>query len=521
MDGVEPASREPAAASRQTPLPGRVPVRWLDSLCLCGLAVLVLATYAPVYTQTYLATDDYAITEGAPAGYFLACGRPLQGLAYRLLPRAPDSLDGFRLFRLVATLGVVALATLLWYRLARLIPDKLTRLLAVVAIAALPPLQIVVAWVCCWPFVFGALLAGLSACLVLDSGRATLQPLGDAFRLAAAAGLHVAALCVYQPAGMWFWTIVLIDALGAGTRSAGLWEPKQFRRMSIVLACGLAHIALYYLLIRGWQSAADVEMIGRGAATDDPLAKLVWFVNKPLVYGLSGWNLYQPFWFAFAAVPLLATGTGFAVRRQFLELRRRGCSARNAIGRVAAQAYWIAGLIPLAYLPNLAVAESAPSCRSEMALGTSLAVLLIWAVGVLIHRSHLSSVTRRFARCGAGLFCLAALIAARLNVVETIILPQQREYQFVVDSLDAQARPEVARIHMICPRGLVLSGRQRHDEFGIPSSATSWGAAGMLRIALRERGWQAPPQATFSAQPIDTHDKSVLVVDLTKVMSDQ
>ena len=70
---------------------------------------------------------------------------------------------------------------------------------------------------------------------------------------------------------------------------------------------------------------------------------------------------------------------------------------------------------------------------------------------------------------------------------------------------------------MICPSDLKLCRWQRHDEFGIPSSRTSWGASGMLRIALRQRGWDTPPPTTVSAQPVETQDDSVLVVDLNRL----
>ena len=100
-------------------------------------------------------------------------------------------------------------------------------------------------------------LVGLPGAELRAGTACGIRRFGHALRLASAAVLHVASLCVYQPAGMWFWTIVLIDdALGSGAFGDAFGKPNSSDAWSSgSSASGLSHIGLYYLLIRGWQFA--------------------------------------------------------------------------------------------------------------------------------------------------------------------------------------------------------------------------------------------------------------------------
>jgi hypothetical protein len=451
----------------------------------------------------------------------LSGGRPLQGALYHLMPRDMAS-PAACVLRLAATLGLVGLGGLLWRQLAAWTPASLPRLLLVCAVLALPTFQVAVGWLACWPSTLAALMAGCAAYLMLGPVGNTSSvannvslplslslspslPLNrpmrkSAPRVALAAVLNMAALCVYQPAAMWYWTVVLVALL-----SSNMAEPSARRRLASAVWAGGLHLVLYFCLVKGLQAYCDVTPVARGALATDIVGKLSWFVAKPLRNSLNAWNLFKPRWFGGVALAVIAAAGWLAIRE-----------ARSRQGNrwLILHAALIAGCVVLSYLPNLIVVESWASCRSTIALSGSVTLVGLAAGRTLCRRVAWSPGWLLSARLSAVAVCLLLLAVARWNVVETIIVPQQRERAQILAGLDAGLHDGIRRVHLVQPDPHQYSPRSEHDEFGLATTATNFGARALLELALQERVPQRALEISLGRAPHDTTDPAVLNLDL-------
>src|SRR5262249_49298756 len=147
---------------------------------------------------------------------------------------------------------------------------------------------------------------------------------------------------------------------------------------------------------------------GRSTLVHNFVGKIRWFWNQPLLNALNLFKLAPQWWLAAAVATVAAAGI------LLLHIRRRS----EALGFLGLAAVFV----PLAYLPNLVIAEEWASYRSLGALSALLAVYLwlglrgIGRTAVrLLARSRPALVTLRVAGLviWVGIVVTAVAVGAR------------------------------------------------------------------------------------------------------------
>jgi hypothetical protein len=187
-------------------------------------------------------------------------------------------------------------------------------------------------------------------------------------------------------------------------------------------------------------------------------------------------------------------------------------------------------LVPLAYAPGLLLEENWAAFRTQIALSTLFGLYFVVSV-VEIGRFTLERVSgaslsvRRSARLVTTATALAgvvlAVVAAHANLRHRFILPETRELEMIRSQLAAIPGKTVSRVAFRqatkYPEG---PGKANFDEFGFPSSATSWVPDPVVALVLREQGRLG---RTLSVEVIPTDapiPEGVPVVDMDSFEED-
>ena len=366
--------------------PAELPAPTIAALWpLAGIFLAALLAYYPAYSEAYLFSDDWVFaSEGSPADGFVPQGRPVLGLIFGLGPRLQDSLEPYRALRLVSVCGIAGLGCLLYGLLGWLLQERWQRLASRYCLIALPTFHVHSAFMACWSYAgpppWPALPCSPS-CEVgnLAGRRGCAFPGGRSRRDAGA------FLAVYQPAGMWPAAVLLafalrerppITAAADGASSGASNSGASHSRMRTLLrdrsaADRVASYFVLYKLLIAWGGAGSMR---RDGMASDWLGKLRWCAGDALWASLNCWDVYHPRWLGAAMAVLLGAGFMVYLRRRFAELRSSTASiaVMSMILRLSEPLLVVASLLTLSYLPNLAVAESYVTFRSQIVLSCAV-----------------------------------------------------------------------------------------------------------------------------------------------------
>jgi hypothetical protein len=431
-----------------------------------------LAAYLPAIVVPYAYMDDYFVLawrEGFDVGNFFktatSFGRPFHALSlWGAFSLAPD-IDSLRLVRLVGLLGVMLLAALLYYALRQAGFGRWLSTGVCVSVVSLASFQVYVSWAAVFEAPYVAILAGLASLRLRSAFR--LQGRAALIRCAEAAALLLCALLTYQPAAMFFWVFAAIDALRPSEPLA-----RATRKLGASLGVGAVAMFFAYAAVRVGVHFFGGATAGRTHLVHDFVGKVEWFWHEPVVNSLAMFGLVPTLSLALALAVLAGVG-------MLLLYAEAGWGAFGFLGLAA-------GLIPLSYLPNLAVAEQFASYRSIGALSTLLA-LYVWLGLWGIARSLTTFTARRGAKLVAARMVALAL-AALLSFVSLalIVLPLSH----VVDSgpasgvsLDSlRSSPELGTFTLLFVifAGVGLWGTGSSSSLSSPAVAI---ATGVLTVA--------------------------------------
>jgi hypothetical protein len=459
------------------------------------IALTVLGVFLPVVIVPYAFSDDYSIlwmaVSGEPGAYFgknildanAVGGRPVAGLLSTWFFSAAGTIDNLRFVRLVAVVGIAALALLLHWALVQSGIKPTIAALFAVLVCSLPAFQVYGSWAVLFDAPYAAILAG-GASLVADAAVDAPRRLARR-RIAGAFAMLLVALLMYQPAAMFFWVFLAVALIGAvrNMRRARrlAWTHFGLAAVALVVAFTATKLAVH-LIGKGSPNA------GRSSLTHDPLGKLGWFFRHPLYESLNLFDLTTSPWFAIFVAAIALAGI-------LLLLDREGVNSLLYVGIAAV-------LIPLSFLPSLVVSGELNVYRVQVALSSLLALYLcLGALGIwLTARDWLQGRAGDRTLVGAERLALAvavalvgtgAFVAAR-NVTTLVVEPQNTELRVL--------RSHVAALPLGAARiGFVQIGwnqgfatRLISDEF-VPSSARPWTGEGAVPLILREEG-RLPPQ---------------------------
>lgn len=525
--------------------------------------IAAFLAYLPVVVVPYAYADDYSLLgwrQGFTGDFFKTAtsfGRPLHALVLRAAFSLAPTIDALRFVRLVALLGVMLLAVFLYYALRSAEVDRWLAVAVCVTLVSLASIQVYVSWAAVFEAPYVAIVAGL-AWIRLRSGFG-LTRRAELVRGAEAAAILLLALLTYQPAAMFFWVFAAVDVLRAG-------QPLGRAARNLGAGIAVAAVAMFcaYAAVRIGTHFYGGPLSGRTNLVDDPVGKVRWFLHEPIVNGFGMFDLVSTTTVAVALAIVAAGGI----------VLLHADAGRSAFGFLGLAAI----LVPLSYLPNLAVAEDFASYRSIGALAAlltiyawlgllgvwrsprarlvvlpvaalvsfaalALAVVPLWrpekhvtlhtlsnwpelaAFAVLFVVVAAVGVWRRPAARLVGAVALIAFAAAGVaiaarNVTTLVVEPQNAELQMLRSALDSPRRPEPKRIVFVKPNGaLGAAPLVRYDEFGTPSTSYAWVPYSAALLVLRERVHARPPVAVYAwdQAPAASGSPSEAFVDMRKL----
>lgn len=462
--------------------------RTLSPLVVPALLVVgVLVVYSPVLWSPFGFMDDYAVLRqrllqpGDLFRFSVGGGRPLGGVLLHIGLGVANDIAGLRLLHLLAILGLGLLAVALYESFLSLTSLSVPGAAFLgFLIVLLPPFHVFSIWAVLFPVPFAAIAALLAGRIVVGGNQRPVT-------LLAAGGLLTASILVYQPAAMLFLVPVALRTLSAP-------HPSVAVKAALLPAAVFSSAAV----LGGVAVLLGVRVAGSGGerATmmSAPTEKASWLMREVLPRSLDllgGAQSTPRYWVAAAVAAFLVTGL-------YLWLE-------GTVGSKLYHMLLVLLLIPLAYLPNLAVAESWASYRSRMAIMTVVAVLVFFAAQGFSRR--LPGASKRLVPA-VGLIVLAAFAATTLREVTlNFVVPQTRELHLARLAVERLPAETVQRGVVVAPATWQdsLGESVAFDEYGIPSSAASWVPAPMVELILREQGLPWSGRARL-AQPGDSAD---------------
>jgi hypothetical protein len=489
-----------------------------ESIIVLCLILSVFAVYSPIIFASYAYLDDYSLLCAArrhemfditnqrwvdfPNLYRVPCGfpvvqtnvdngRPLNALGFILAFKAMHGIGDLRWLRTASVLGIAAFGIASYRALKGKDLPPSVALAFPLLVAFMPPAQVYAAWTCDFLAPWSALLAGVAFAIIAPAlpGRLPWR------HWAAAVGILTASLAIHQSAAMMFW-------LYAGI--AWLVPPKAPDRQDVVRAGGVMGVALVieYALAKGLPLVLySYNTYSRTAIATDIQEKIIWFLSHPLFDALNFPLIVPHRIIAYVALAFIASGLWlYLPGSPFMRLCRMALAVT---------------LVPLAYLPNLLVAENWSSYRTQIAISS---LVLFYAVIALVGWLRFCKLQRVLPVCLAIAVITCAGLANRNMMVE-FVLPQVLEYRIASDALQNIEFGEAKDVYFILARDSdALAPVVRYDEFGHPSLASPWVPQAMAWLILKEKHSPFADRVFSRSTVVDSAPPGSTVIDFGKAL---
>jgi hypothetical protein len=443
----------------------------------CVIAVCLAAVYAPALLATYGLKDDYTYLASAH-GYAFAgtgepassirLGRPLFGLVVQGLYSAVPDVGGLWVARALSAIGMVVFAVVLYRALVTLVRTRTAATAITILICTLPPFLVYVGWATLFAAPYSAALGGAAA---FASARASESTAGARVRwLILGVAVLVLALAIYQPTAMAFWLVALILAL---SRRHTLVAVDRLVRCVVIV--GVPAMLGGYLILKVGVWTLGAASAQRSGLVSDIPAKLGW-IPEPLGLALNLFHMPQSTAFGALVACLVVAGTVVF--------------CRDCTGRARVVAIGLAAVtIPLSFAPNLLSQEDYATFRTVGPLTATFA-LLAALFFVAIERDGDRGIRKALSKW--TLVAVAALsgILGFTHLRTLITVPLSREWR-LVESEAARLPAHTVVVGVLAPtvnEGPIKASYGVRDEFGVPSSASTWSDASMVWLAARQAG---------------------------------
>lgn len=446
------------------------------------VAAAVCVAYVPLLAYRFGYLDDYAMLmvdgyrESNP--WLLGSGRPAAGVLMAAAFGWMTDISDLAAARAATILQVAAAAVLLARGAAPFTGHPAAGAFAVAAVCTLP-FQVMASWA-----VFVVQMPGLLLSLAVTPLALRLAE-GRRGRLAAAGGLAagiLAVLCFYQPYAAAYW--IVLAALWLSERDARRIVRGMLLNLVVFGAANLLYVVLLrvvktHVLDLNPAEHGFAAALTRGGLVDlSSLAgKVVWFMTEVLPRLLV--PVQQAPGFAAVAVAALLAATGLWL----------GTATRGAVPagtRLAGFCGW--GLsLGVAASAILASAESDLTFRT---IGIPAAVALLPMVLAVVAAAR----RLRLERPAAAMVMAGAASLAMAGVKTGFALPQAAEVSAVRERLAATDAAPASRWAIVAPGEDPSRLPGTIAEPGMLSSATHWGAIGLVWLLLDEQGRPAAPE---------------------------
>ncbi|MCU6710516.1 glucosyltransferase domain-containing protein [Paenibacillus sp. J5C_2022] len=428
----------------------------------------------------YLFTDDYASLAATYQGtlkqsleHVVAGGRSLYAGAMIVAFSSVDSFYSLRILRFISVLGIAFTAWLVSISLRRAGWSRRASLVSGFLIGTLPAFQVYASWAITFIFPWATALTALSVRCIAFRAEAALRR--KAGLLALSALILVVSLNIYQPAAMFFWVFAVIQLF---VRYRQQYE-TQVRMFGYYMLVFLSSLLASYLILKLTETffVHRLERSQLISSFYDVLVKLKWFATYPLTDAANFVNIHSTFWTA-----LLVLGTTLVGAFFYLDHSVKRKLVLIAMGL---------SIILFSYTPNLLVASSPPSYRTQVALSSLLLLFLIMSLKGLSQLIANKTFVQKWSQAGVILVLPLFSVWAIYNVTAAIVIPQFTELVNVSMQLTADKLVSAQTIYYVAPDSdnpaRSLAPYKKYDEFGLASGNASWAQANAVYVVLHER----------------------------------
>jgi hypothetical protein len=455
-----------------------------DGQCLLAVLALVVAAYCVCATGVVAHGDDYWLLwnwRQEPArvtDVWQKAGRWASGLIFRAAWGEAHQVADLARPRLAAIAGIALLAAGLFASLRRLSYSRDFSLGLTALAALLPVFSVYASWATCCGHVY-ACLAAMAAFWVAEALGAEASALMRAVLALPAAAVLYVGFSIYQPAAMFY--VVLLMLLLASSR----WPARggeQALRVGLHGAILLVAMAASYATYRAMTGElADVDISRRAEVTTDLYHKLGRFVLQPVGQSCLPF-FFVNHWPKWLMGPLVISVMGLVVPAGVY--RRLQGTPRSRWLRMLG----LLALLPVAYLPNLIVANDFFPHRTRPAIAVTVLFLMALASSGLL-RFWIGDEARRrqVARGGLAILVAIGLVMTWLHLATYFIMPSQVEWGILRAEVHraALAEPQPRRVVFLMPDSrLPLGPRFIYDEFGYLASSSRWNCRGAIGLAV-------------------------------------
>ncbi|HEY9679664.1 MAG TPA: hypothetical protein V6C76_16795 [Drouetiella sp.] len=431
----------------------------LSNVAVFGiLAAALLLCYLPVVVSNYGCADDFLWVASAMQHNFrkmqvlqMVQGRPMMAVLFTAGFTPMTGIDDLKFLRLFSILSIAGLAFTTYRTMIGAKFSKTASACVSLAMCLMPAFQVYVSWCATAFYATGCLVAGLALHL---AERAYIQEqLSKKVRLAVAsiATLLVATL-IFQPGAMYYWVYAAILMFKPNTSLSDIC--KRFAWYSGL--CVIA-LAMGFGMCSWGRNAFSEEMAlpnQRTHLTHHLKEKIVWFFTQPLNACLSFSDLFPDGKAAIATAVALIAGVAAYLKDKL--------SSRMAKLAIAIS------IVPLSYLPNLAVEENWASFRTECAL-SSIIVLYSFFALLGLRQTLFKSVREPVFNALLIALAFTCGAAAFNNVYQYFVVPNTLEDGIIRAYInkDSHNRLTYKQVELNAGRLLTPGVAQ---EFGCPSS---------------------------------------------------
>ena len=471
----------------QTIIPLKLGIKsfYLDNqpniLILSSILIIVYSLYIFIPFGTY---DDYErawnyITSPQTAGNEQILlnamdGRIFTGVLISLFFK-PSNISYFGIYRISNLLLILIFSYILYIFLIRSI-NKTSALLLCIVICTLPSFSTIFYFASLIGVIAGGIFSGLSVLLLLKTPSFHLSDKNFKLRLLFSSILLLVALQFYQPIAMFYWVFVAIVLSFDRQQDLKTFISKYLYFLLVfILSLGVAYLILRITpLIAGLPIKQRTAIIGLNELSN----KIKWFFTTPLPQSLN--------FFLLLSIPMkIVIGTIIYILGGLIVWFRG-----SGINRVV-KAVIILSVFPLSYFPNLIVAENWASFRSMIALSSVWVFLLYISskglFGLFTQREKLLTNIRMYAMI---IWALIAVVFSLYNSLTYIIIPGFMEHRFIHYKLSEFHLKTGDKVYVSLANYTDSSSPYFYgDEFGIPTTAYTWGARNLSNLVIQEFGF--------------------------------
>jgi len=476
--------------------------------------VIILLANFTTLSISYGMTDDYVQAyayysgKGMLVDYLrrtvLSVGRPIDGALKEAFLSHVYYIRDFAWIRLVGLVGLLFFVAILFWILSKLSTlSQLEISFLVLLLVSIPSLSLYVAWTNLFDAPYGLIMASLAAYLgksvfILNITRSSKIARGMASLL-----LLLVASFIHQSVAMYYWVIVACDLF----LENGIISKQKLVHFFAYGVNWLVSMAVSFAFLKLWAPLAP-DAASRGALVSDVVGKAKWLINTAIVRSLNFNFLTQSKCLALLLFIIIVLG--------LLLYFQKGGTAK-LIGMAI-----FGVLVLLSYFPNLVIAESWASYRTQVAI-TSMFILFIYIA--------LKSLVNRLAPGWQNLifhillymWVIISISSYAYHQIRDITLPQSIEIRFITFHLQALKENHYNKIVVIRPSSVDSISKVNGDEFGLPSTYPAWATESVVRMALREiypgkgNKKQQYTITVFDPRTVVNPEEGVLLIDMADI----